>query len=90
MSASLYLPITSNGDKFECIKVGDNEDLKLMYNYITPGQDNSIGNVDNLRDLGVIVSTDGDYREHIYRIVSKAEQRAGWISRSFIRNSIKF
>ena len=26
-----------NGDKFECVKVGDNEDLKTIYNNITPG-----------------------------------------------------
>ena len=79
-----------NGEKFECLKVGSNEDLKHNYNYNTPNFDGCIEDVDSLRDLGIIVSTKGDFREHIFKIVSKAKQRSGWISRQFMRKSIEF
>ena len=79
-----------NGEKFECLKIGTNSDLMNEYNYTTPNFDGCIGDVESLRDLGVIVSRTGDYKEHIYKVVSKAKQRAGWISRSFVRNTIDF
>ena len=63
-----------NGEKFECLKIGSNEDLKLNYNYNTPNCDGCIDDVDSLRDLGITVSTKGDFREHIFKIVSKAKQ----------------
>ena len=79
-----------NGDKFECIKIGNNPDLKTNYNYLTPGHEGVINDVDHLRDLGVIVSDSCDYRDHIYKVVAKVKQRAGWVSRTFVRNSISF
>ena len=79
-----------NGDKFECIKIGVNTDLMSNYNYITPNQNGCIDDVECLRDLGVLVSSSGDFREQIYKVVSRAKQRAGWINRSFVRNAIEF
>ena len=79
-----------NGDKFECIKIGVNSDLMCNYNYMTPNQNGSIEDVDCLRDLGILVSSTGDFREQIFKVVSKAKQRAGWINRSFMRNTIEF
>ena len=60
------------------------------YNYTTPNQDGCIDDVDCLRDLGILVSSSGDFKEQIYKVVSRAKQRAGWITRSFMRNSIEF
>ena len=47
------------------------EDLKYNYNYITPNQDGSIEDVECLRDLGVMVFLTGDFKEQIFKIVSK-------------------
>ena len=78
--------MTFNGDKFEVIKHGDKKDLKESYKYSNSVKD--IDDVTNLRDLGVIISNDGTYREHIAKIVKKAKRLSGWIERSFYRNDI--
>jgi len=75
-----------NGEKFECFKIGSNHDLMTEYSYMTPDFEDPIEDVNSLRDLGVIVSTTGDFRDHIYKVVSKVKQR----SRSFVRNTIPF
>ena len=79
-----------NGSKFECLKMGTNMDLKLEYNYTTPDNDNAIEDVTSLRDLGIIVSDSGDYKDHIQKIVTKCKQRNGWISRAFTNKSVDF
>ena len=75
-----------NGDKFESIKHGNNKELKDSYKYSNTEED--IDDVFNLRDLGVTISNDGTYREHIVKIVKKCRRLSGWIDRSFIRNDI--
>ena len=51
-----------NGEKFECRKIGNNDDLKLDFNHTTPQQSRSIDYVENLRDLGVTISVSGDFK----------------------------
>ena len=70
--------------------MGTNMDLKLEYNYTTPDNDNAIEDVTCLRDLGIIVSDSGDYKDHIQKIVTKCKQRNGWISRAFTNKSVDF
>ena len=79
--------MTFNGDKFEAIKHGENKVLKDSY---TPNNSENkyIDDVNNLRDLGITISNDGFYKEHITKIVKKAGKLCGWIDRSFIRNDI--
>ena len=42
------------------------------------------------RDLGVFVSCDGSFNEHINKICSKVKQRSGWILRSFTNRTPSF
>ena len=79
-----------NGDKFECIKMGENDTVKNKYMYTVPKCCGSIEDVNNLRDLGILVSDSGDYRDQIYKVVKKVKQRCGWINRSFYNNSLNF
>ena len=79
--------MTFNGDKFESIKHGENINLKNSYNYIN-SESEEIEDVSNLRDLGVIISDDGSFRDQIIKVVKKARRLCGWIDRSFIRNDI--
>ena len=79
-----------NGDKFECIKMGENDTVKNKYMYTIPKCCGSIEDVNNLRDLGILVSDSGDYRDQIYKVVKKVKQRCGWINRSFYNNSLNF
>ena len=79
-----------NGTKFECLKYGTNRMLKESYSYINSDSTEAIEDKENIRDLGIILSDNGDYSEHINRIVRKAKQKCGWIARSFHRNTVDF
>ena len=72
-----------NTTKFYALQFGRMSDLKLEYDYITPDYKNSITSTDSVRDLGVIISVNGGYTEHISKICSKASQRIGIILRTF-------
>ena len=67
--------IAFNGRKFECIKIGENDLIKEDYLYTVPDHCGSIGDVTSLRDLGVIISSSGDYRDQIHKVVKKVKQR---------------
>jgi len=71
-----------NTDKFELLRFGKNDDLKNDTCYVSPNGE-EIREKDSLRDLGVIMSNNLRFDEHIGTIVNKATQMAGWILRSF-------
>ena len=79
-----------NSGKFKCLKSGYNQDLKLEYDYITPDMDHIIESKDNIKDLGIWMSSSGDFSYHISKVISKVKQRIGWIQRSFRTNTIEF
>ena len=76
-----------NGLKFECMKYGSDETFKEQYNHITPQAVTSIDDCHNVRDLGIIMSIDGSYNDHINKVISKAKQKVAWINRSFYNKS---
>ena len=80
--------MTFNWKKPECLKVGNNTNLMDDYNYLTPGYDGAISDVSSLKDHGVIILNTCDLRDHIFKIVAKANQRSSWLARIFIRNTI--
>ena len=68
--------MTFNTDKFQCLKSGPNLDLKTQYNYISPDLESIIGDKDTVKDLGIYLSSDGQFRNHIYEIVKKVKRGA--------------
>ena len=72
-----------NGNKFELLRYGSNEDLKFSTNYLTPGAEELIDTKECLRDLGVMMSDDAKFTEHAYHVCSKFRQKYGWILRTF-------
>jgi ribonuclease P/MRP protein subunit RPP40 len=72
-----------NGNKFELLRYGRDEDLKFSTNYLTPGAEEIIDNNECLRDLGVMMSDDAKFTEHVYHVCSKVCQKCGWILRTF-------
>ena len=44
---------------------------------------------DNHRDLGVNMSLDGSFKDHIENIIKKIRKKIGWICRSFISRDIQ-
>ena len=73
-----------NSDKFELIRYG--KDTTLQQNNYTA--DNDIKEKESLKDLGVWMSNDCTFSEHIESITKTAKQMSGWILRTFMsRNS---
>ena len=71
-----------NPDKFECLRYGYDQELKANTSYqSTDGAD--IGSKPSVRDLGVRMSDNASFAEQIADIVMAANQKAGWILRTF-------
>ena len=79
-----------NGLKFQALKYWRNSEMKDEYEYVNSEFSQFIENVNSTRDLGIIMSTDGHFDEHIDKVVTKSRQRCGWINRSFLNNEIEF
>ena len=82
--------IAFNGLKFQCLKYGSREAIKTEYNYMQGDFDEVIEDVSNTRDLGIIMSSSGDFTDQVNLIVKRAKKRAGWIHRSFLKNDREF
>ena len=75
-----------NEDKFECLHSRPSQNSELNCQYLAP--DNSVIQVkENLRDLGVQLSTDLTFTVHIENIVLSASRLASWGLRTFRRRS---
>ena len=72
-----------NSKKFECLRYGPNSELKAATNYLSNTSE-QIQEVDDARDLGVTVSSDGTFKKHITNVVTSANLMCGWILRTFI------
>ena len=71
-----------NGDKFQLVRYGKNEDLQNEIAYRDPGN-NIIHESSSAKDLGVIMSANCKFGDHIEQMVQKASNMCGWILRSF-------
>ena len=63
-----------NGSKFQCLKYGPKEAIKSEYDYILGDLENIIEDVPNTRDLGIIMSSSGEFSDHINTIIKKAKK----------------
>ena len=64
--------------------------MKDDYEYINSEYSEYIENVNHTRDLGIVISNDIQFSEHIEKVVTKSRQKCGWINRSFINKSVDF
>ena len=64
-----------NGTQFQVIRYGDDEDLKNNTEYCTKGTNDIIDRYETLRDLGVILSDDATFNEHVQHVVKKVRQK---------------
>ena len=79
-----------NISKFNVIKFGRNSEMKEEYNYFGPETSNIMIDNDEVRDLGVIITPDCDYKSHISKVISKINQRVGYILRTFKNRNLDF
>ena len=68
--------------KFEALRFGSDETLKLLTSYTSPNG-TIITEKPHLRDLGVTISADGTFSQHISNMCQRAKNMCGCILRTF-------
>ena len=68
--------------KFEMMHYGSRNSTNAPYSYLASTGD-SITSKDDVKDLGVIMSTNATFSSHIISIVSKVNKMVSWALRSF-------
>ena len=79
-----------NITKFKWLQLGNNQEIKLEYNYMSDNYNFPITPADEVRDLGVIMNEFCDYQSHINYICKKVRKRIGYILRTFINREPHF
>ena len=79
-----------NGTKFQVIRYGKNQQIKDDTLYLTGYMSEVIEDFTTLRDLGVILSVDGTFNDHVNHMVKKVRQKIGWVLRSIYTRSLDF
>ena len=79
-----------NGTKFQVMRYGQDENLKNETMYFTEDTNNIIERFDTLRDLGVILTDNGNFESHIEHVVKKVRQKTGWVLRTFYTRRTEF
>ena len=71
-----------NAKKFEVLRYGQDDVLKCTTSYIS-SDGSVIPEKDHVRDLGVTMSNDGSFRQHITNMCTSARNMCSWILRTF-------
>ena len=71
-----------NSSKFELIRRVMDSTLKLCTNY-TSSEGSIISDKDHVKDLGITMSSDCTFREHINKMCQTARNMCSWILRTF-------
>ena len=73
---------TFNPGKFECVRYGRHAEIKNSTSYVS-SNGSTIDSSENVRDLGVQMSSDATFTVHIENIVTSASRKCSWILRTF-------
>ena len=76
-----------NGDKFELLRYGQQEELKISTQYRC-GQEEITAKT-SVKDLGVKMSNDATFSQHIFHVTAVAKQLADWVLRTFQTRNAK-
>ena len=71
-----------NNPKFECLRYGKTSEIKEHTCYKASAGD-TIKVADHVRDLGVIMSSSGTFRQHVNNVIATSNQLCGWVLRTF-------
>ena len=74
--------MTLNNCKFEHLKYGKDNGTKIFSKYITING-TIINNKKTVKDLGVLMSDDCSFTEHINKVSAKTKDMSSWILRTF-------
>ena len=79
-----------NGTKFQVIRYGNNKEIKEDTNYFTKDTGEIIERFETLRDLGVILSEEANFKAHVLHVEKKVRRKIGWVLRTFYCRSTFF
>ena len=79
-----------NGKKFEMMRYGKNSDLKNNTSYFSPEYEDIIEVKDTLRDLGIIMSDNASFKNHIQKVCTSVKQKCAWVLRTFQNRETPF
>ena len=71
-----------NTSKFELLRYGNDQDLKNQTCYIS-NMETEITEKQTVKDLGILMSNSGEFKDHISKVVSTVRDISAWILRSF-------
>ena len=71
-----------NNTTFACLRYGCNNGLKACTSY-TAKSGECITELDHAKDLGVTLSRNNYFKEHIKHVLCTANQLCGWVLRTF-------
>jgi len=69
-------------NKFELLCFGKNRDLKKATLYVSP-ESELIEEKQTVRDLGVKLSADTTFKDHVSNIIASAKRMPSWLLRTF-------
>jgi hypothetical protein len=72
-----------NGTKFQVIRYGNNTEIKDDTNYFTEDTGEIIERFETLRDLGVILSEEANFKAHVQHVENKVRRKIAWVLRTF-------
>ena len=72
-----------NGSKFQLLRYGTNEEIKNNTIYFTTNMEEVIDQFSSLRDLGVIMSDNARFDDHIEKVATTVRRKIGWVLRTF-------
>ena len=72
-----------NGKKFQLMRYGSNEDMKNSTSYFTENMEDVIQQFSSLRDLGITMSDNAKFDNHVDKVVKTVRRKVGWILRTF-------
>ena len=72
------------------MRYGQNEELKNNTLYLTEDANEVIERFETVKDLGVIMSEDATFNEHIEAVAKKVRQKTGWVLRTFYSRKLEF
>ena len=74
--------MTFNSEKFECIRYGKRKNFHETTGYLSD-VNSSITPKDQINDLGVLTSSNCQFKSHIENVTKSANKLCGWILRTF-------
>ena len=75
---------------FKYLGFGPNDQIKNDTNYFTEEMEEIIEQVNCCRDLGVTVSDNCKFDQHIDNVCNRVRQKSGWVLRTFYTRTPHF